>query len=268
MQTQEVIFSVTKKDFRAANYYVAYTNRKPLYSIAVGALLAYILYMILVKLGVLEFWVPSAYITSGALFWLIWQITKLERTIRQYARSKDNILDKRTILRFTETRMTVKIPETSFHSSGMIADFPCAFENRFAFLVYTSGADLFLIPVRAFKGSQKELFRKILAEIMGDRFVSRFNRHAPHIPSAAEIEAKAKKDAEAAEKTAAEEAEKAHQLAVEEAKKESRDLLAEEAEAAAKAAAVPGRNYRPRKGSIADRANLVSSREKNAEKKR
>ena len=267
MQTQEVHFSVTKQDFRAANYYIAYTNKKPLFVTVIGLLAAYVVYMVLVQLGVLKFWVLGAYLMSLAVFWLIWQMTKVERAIRAYMRSKDCLLYKKSILRFTDTRMTLRIPENGFNSSGMFADFPCAFETRTAFLVYASGADLFLIPLRAFKDQQKELFRNILAGTMGNRFVSRFNRHAPHIPTAAETEADAYNKAKAAEQAAAKEAEKAHKLAVKEAKKEGRDLLAEEAKAAEEAAAVAGPNFKPRRRSIADRANLVNNRGKNAEKK-
>ena len=214
MQTQEVVFTVTKRDYRAAYYYITYTNRKPLYVVNFGMIAAFTIYFILAEIGLLKFWSPSVYITSVAVFWLLWQITRIERSIRQYARSKESILDKKSILRFTDARMTVKIPEKAFSSSGLISDYPCAFENRLAFLVYTSGADLFLIPTRAFKKTQMELFRSILASIMGDRFVSRFNKHAPHIPTAAEIEAGKIKQAQAEEEAAAKEAEKAHSIFV------------------------------------------------------
>ncbi len=260
MQTQEVRFSVTKQDFRAANYYIYFISRSIGLYVCGGTAIAFVIYMVLVRLDILPFWVPSAYIASGAVFWLLWQFTKLEKTIRKYVGSADNILDKKTILRFTDVRMTIKIPEKAFNSSGMFADYPCAFETRSAFLVYTSGADLFLIPLRAFRDDQKKLFREILSRTLGDRFDSRFNKHAPHIPTAAEAEAKAQKDAEA-------EAKKAREAAIEEARKEGRDLLAEEAQAAREAARVPGPNYKPGRKSIADRANLVELRGKNAEKK-
>ena len=267
MQTQEVHFTVTKQDYRAANYYVYFLSKSILLYICGGTLVLFLIYMGLVQFGVLEFWIPSAYITSGAIFWLLWQMAKLETTVRRYSRSPENILNRKTVLRFTDTRMTVKIPEKAFNSSGMYADFPCAFESRFAFLVYTSGADLFLIPLRAFKPEQKLLFREILSNAMGDRFSSRYNKNAPHIPTTAELEAEKAKQEKAEQEAAAKEAEKAHRLAVEEARKEGRDLLAEEAKAAEEAAAVAGPNFKPRRRSIADRANLVNNRGKNAEKK-
>ncbi|MBQ6196094.1 MAG: YcxB family protein [Lachnospiraceae bacterium] len=268
MQTQEVHFTVTKQDFRAANYYIhLLLNKMLFFYISVGVLILFLIHMILVRTAVMEYWIPSGYIASVAVFWLLWQITLLERSISRYARSSASMLNAKSILRFTDTRMTFRIPERAFNSSGLFKEFPCAFETRHAFLVYTSGSDLFLIPLRAFKDTQKEQFRNILKETMGDRFNSRFNRHAPHIATEAEEKAEAYNQKKEAEKAAAKEAERAHKLAVAEAKKEGRDLIAEEEAAAEETAAVAGPNYRPHKNSIADRANLVSKRGKSVEKK-
>ena len=267
MQTQEIRFTVTKQDFRFANYYIWFLSRTIGLYVCGGTFILFVIYMVLVRLGIVPFWIPSGYIASGAVFWLLWQVSKVEISIRKYAKSPNSILGKKTILRFTDSRMSVKIPEKAFNSSGLIADYPCAFETRFAFLVYTSGADLFLIPQRAFKPETKSLFRDILIRTMGDRFDSRFNKNAPHIPTAAELEAKEVSKAKAEQEAAAKEAEKAHKKAVLEARKEGRDLIAEERAAAEEAAAVKGPNYRPHRNSIADRANLVTYREKNVEKK-
>ena len=267
MQTQEVHFTVTKQDFRAANYYIYFLRRILLLRLAVAALIVFVVYMILVQFGVFEFWIPSGYIASAIIFWLLWHMTRIEQTVRRYARSKDNILNLKSILRFSDSRMTIKVPEKAFNSSGLFAEFPCAFETRSAFLVYTSGSDLFLIPRRAFSDKQKELFREILIRVMGDRFSSKYNKNAPHIPTAAEQSAEAARIEKEEQKAAAEQAEKAHKRAIKEAKKEGRDLLAEEEKAAEEAGAVIGPNYRPRRRSIADRANLVNNRGKNAEKK-
>ena len=272
MQTQEVIFAVNKQDYRAANYYMHFLSRRLLLYLTAGVLAAFVIYRILVDQGVLGFWEPSVYITGFAIFWLLLQVTKLETTVRRYAKSEKNILGKKSILRYTDTRMTMKVPEAAFNSSGMFADYPCAFEIRRAFLVYTSGSDLFLIPRRAFTQEKLEGFRSILIKAMGDRFVSPHNKNAPHIPTTAEIEAEKIKQEKAEQEAAEKEAERLHKIAVREAKKEGRDLLAEEAkaaeEAAEKAAAVTGPEYKPHKNSIADRANLVNNRGKNAEKKR
>lgn len=267
MQTQEVSFTVTKQDYRAANYYIHFMSRTLFLYVTAGTVILFLAYRMLVEAGVIGYWEPSLYITSFALFWILLQITKLETTVRRYARSPENILGKKSILRYTDTRMTMKIPEKAFSSSGLFAEYPAAFETRRLFLVYTSGSDLFLIPRRAFTKEKLETFRNILINAMGDRLSSRYNKHAPHIPTAAEIEAEQIKQTQAEEEAAAKEAEKAHKLAVREAKKEGRDLEAEEARAAEEAAAVVGPNFKPRRRSIADRANLVNNREKNAEKK-
>ena len=233
MQTQEVSFTVTKQDFRAANYYIYFISRSIFLYISGGTLVLFLVYMLFVRLGMVGFWSPSAYITSGAVFWLLWQMTKLEKTVRQYAKSPASILGMKSILRYTDTRMTMKVPQKAFTSSGMFADYPCAFESRSAFLVYTSGSDLFLIPRRAFSPEKLEGFRAILIAAMGDRFSSRYNKNAPHIPTAAELESKEVK----------------------------------EKKAAAEAAKPADDGYKPRRNSIADRANLVTSRDKNVQKK-
>ena len=189
MQTQEVTFTVKKQDYRAAYYYIHFLSRRLLLYIAGGTLAVFLIYRVLVHFGVLGFWEISVYITSFAVFWLLLQVTKLEITIYRYGRSASNILGKKSILRYTDTRMTMKVPEIAFNSSGLFADYPCAFEIRRAFLVYTSGSDLFLIPRRAFTKEKLVVFRNILIKAMGDRFSSRHNKNAPHIPTAAEIEA-------------------------------------------------------------------------------
>ena len=268
MQTQEVTFTVKKQDYRAAYYYIHFLSRRLLLYIAGGMVALFLIYRLLVYFGVLEFRDISVYITSFAVFWLLLQVTKLEMTIYRYGKSAKNILGKKSILRYTDTRMTMKVPEIAFNSSGLFADYPCAFEIRRAFLVYTSGSDLFLIPRRAFTKEKAEVFRNILIKAMGDRFASRYNRNAPHIPTAAEIEAEKIKQEKAEQEAAEKAAEKAHKIAVREARKEGRDLLAEEARAAEEAAAAAvGPGYKPHKNSIADRANLVNNRGKNAEKK-
>lgn len=268
MQTQEVTFTVTKQDYRAANYYIHFLSRRLLLYLTLGTLTVFVIYRILVDHGVLAFWEPSVYITGFAIFWILLQITKLEMNVFRYGRSAKSILGKKSILRYTDTRMTMKVPEIAFSSSGFFADYPCAFEIRRAFLVYTSGSDLFLIPRRAFAKEKLEGFRSILIKAMGDRFSSRHNKNAPHIPTAAEIEAERIKQEKEEQEAAEKEAEKLHRIAVREARKEGRDLLAEEARAAEEAAAAAvGPDYRPHKNSIADRANLVNNRGKNAEKK-
>ena len=88
MQTQEVHFTVTKQDFRAANYYIhLLLNKMLFFYISVGVLVLFLIHMILVRTGVMEYWMPSGYIASVAVFWLLWQITLLERSISRYARS-------------------------------------------------------------------------------------------------------------------------------------------------------------------------------------
>ena len=292
MQTQEVSFTVTKQDYRAANYYIHFMSRTIFLYVSLGVLIAFMIYRTIVQYSALELWAPSVYITGAAVFWLLLQITKLEMTIRRYSKSSSNILGKKSILRYTDTRMTMKIPEIAFSSSGLFADYPAAFETRRSFLVYTSGTDLFLIPRRTFTKEKLEGFRNILIKAMGDRLASRYNKHAPHIPIAAEFEAEKIKQQQAEEKAAAREAAKAHRKAVREARKEGRDLpaeeakaaeetnaaeeagsvaeenAAEEAEAAAEAnAAAEDSGRRPRRNPLANRANLVSSRGMNAEKK-
>ena len=238
MQTQEVSFTVTKQDYRAANYYIHFMNRMLPILLMVGILLLFLVYRILIEVGVLPFWEPSLYIASFAVFWILLQVTKLETAVRRYAKSPSSILGKKSILRYTDTRMTMKVPEAAFNSSGLFADYPAAFETRSAFLIYTSGADLFLVPRRAFTDEKRDAFRNILIKAMGDRLSSRYNRNAPHIPTAAEI-------------------------AAEEAKQTKNDKPA-----ASEAAPVPeSSGYQPHRNSIADRANLVNNRGKNAEKK-
>ncbi len=272
MQTQEVIFAVNKQDYRAANYYIHFLSRRLLLYITTGTLIVFVIYKVLVDQGMLPFWEPSVYITGFAIFWILLQITKLEMAVYRYGKSDKSILGKKSIFRYTDTRMTMKVPEIAFSSSGIFADYPCTFEIRRAFLIYTSGSDLFLIPRRAFTKEKLEDFRNILIKAMGDRFSSPYNKNAPHIPTMAEIEAEKIKQERAEQEAAEKEAERLHKIAVREAKKEGRDLLAEEAkaaeEAAEKAAAVTGPEYKPHKNSIADRANLVNNRGKNAEKKR
>ncbi len=291
MQTQEVSFTVTKQDYRAANYYIHFMSRTIFLYVSLGVLIAFMIYRTVVQYTALELWAPSVYITGAAVFWLLLQITKLETSIRRYSKSSANILGKKSILRYTDTRMTMKIPEIAFSSSGVFADYPAAFETRRSFLVYTSGSDLFLIPRRAFTREKLEGFRNILIKAMGDRLASRYNKNAPHIPIAAEFEAEKIKQQQAEEKAAAREAEKARRKAVREARKEGRDLPAEEAAAAEEAKAAEAVNAaeettaaepvkaaaetgaaaaepgsKPRRNSLADRANLVSSRGMNAEK--
>lgn len=272
MQTQEVSFTVTKQDYRAANYYIYFMSRTIFLYASLGVIIAFMIYRTVVQYSALELWAPSVYITGAAVFWLLLQTTKVEMSIRRYSRSSANILGRKSILRYTDTRMTMKIPETAFSSSGLFAEYPAAFETRRAFLIYTSGSDLFLIPRRAFPKEKLEVFRNILIRAMGDRLASRYNKNAPHIPIAAEIEAEKVKQQQAEEEAAAKAAEKAHRLAVRQAKKEGRELPAEEAKAtedagAAAEAAPSSPSYKPKKNSIADRANLVSSRGMNAEKK-
>ncbi len=212
MQTQEIRFTVTRQDYRAANYYIYFLSRIFLLRLSLAFLILFAIYLVLEQSGVLPFWEPSAYIAIAVAFWLLCHFFKIEQTVRRYARSKDNILNKQSILRFSDVRMTMKIPEKAFSSSGLFRDFPCAFETRSAFLVYTSASELFLIPRRALEAAQTARFRSILSAAMGDRFSSRHNKNAPHIPTEDEIKAlaisKEKEEKEAAAKAALKEAKK------------------------------------------------------------
>lgn len=197
MQALEIIYRVTPDDFKSAWYYIYFRGKRIGLYASVGALIAFAVYYILVLLDLVSFNIYTPYVASAFLFWLLWQVNKVNRQVRLYKNQKQTVLGIRSIARFNYQRMSVKIPERAFNFSAAVEDLPCVFENKKAFLLYADSQNLFILPKHCMEEKQILTLRTILARGVKERFISRYKADILPAPAEAAAETPAKEDAKA-----------------------------------------------------------------------
>lgn len=174
MGTLELNFKVTVKDFREATYYALFTRKRSFFRAAVVVIAACFVYVVLAVNDVMAM-EPIFFFLAGAyLIWILFLLAGAERQIAKYVKSPDNLLGVAYSAKFGSRMFSFEIPERKFKASGNLDQLAAAFELTNAFLIYATGAQLFIIPTRDMTKEDIKQLRALLHHGLGERFSSLF----------------------------------------------------------------------------------------------
>ncbi len=174
MEPIQTAYRITVADLRKASYYGLFLRyRKPflfLFLVVGGA----ILYALAAALGFgaanpLVFFLAAAYAVWGLVM-----AAGVERGIRTYLRSPENLLDCEFTAVLDAKRMRLRVAEKGIDVTAPYAKLACAFELHALFMLYTTPQQVYLLPKRVLTEEQTAAFRSALKREMKDRFSTRF----------------------------------------------------------------------------------------------
>ena len=116
----------------------------------------------------------AAFFAIAYMIWFLLQLAQEERQILKYAKTPDTLIGVSYHAEFDETQFSFAIPDRNFSVSGDISQLVRAFEITHSFLLYATGQQLFIIPTRNMRAQEAFALRKILKNVLGDRFASLF----------------------------------------------------------------------------------------------
>lgn len=176
MQPINAEYRITVSDYRRACYYGLFLrHRRALFLmfVVVGFGLLYLLFG-LMGWGTVY---PLVVFLAGAyLIWGLLLFAAQERDIMKYVKSPGNLLGVTYQMTLDEGTMRVRIPEKGTDVSCPVTKLACAYEMSSLFLLYTSAADVYLLPVRALTEEERAGLREMLRRKLKDRFGTRFEK--------------------------------------------------------------------------------------------
>ncbi|MBR2570844.1 MAG: YcxB family protein [Clostridia bacterium] len=169
-------YRITLSDYRMASYYGLFLrHRKALLALFVMLFVA-VLYGLASLFGAgtanpLVFLLAAAYAAWGLAL-----CAGTEKTIRAYLRSDGNLIGLDYILDLDETRTTVQVPAKRIRTVFDTGRMACAFELHAMFLLYSTAAEVYILPKRALSDEDALSLRKLLRTRLKDRFSTRFEK--------------------------------------------------------------------------------------------
>lgn len=176
MGTLELNFKVTVKDFREATYYALFMRKRNFFRAAAVVIAACFIYVVLTVNKALTMEPIFFFLAGGYLVWILFLLAGAERQIRTYVKSPDNLLGVDYTAKFGARMFTFEIPQRKFRATGDLDQLTAAFELTNVFLIYATGAQLFIIPTRDMTKEQIKHLRELLAHGLGERFYTMFSK--------------------------------------------------------------------------------------------
>ena len=168
-------YQITLSDYRKVSYYGLFLRyRRPL-QILFAVLIGAGLYCLgaLLGLGQINIFVP---LLAGAyLVWGLLLFAGAEKAIRTYLRQDDCLIGCTYSVLSDKKQIRLQVPERKIDVFLPIAKLAFVFETSFAFLLYTSAQDVYILPVRALSDAQRKLIRENLRKALPQRFSTRFS---------------------------------------------------------------------------------------------
>lgn len=174
MNTLDLKYRVRLSDFREAYYYIAFIRKKNAFRVGAVVLLAFFVYVVLWKNGVVAMEPVAAFIACAYLIWFLLQFASLERQILKYAKDPNTLVNAEYEAKFGSRQFAFRIPARKFSATGNIEELTCAFEIAHSFLLYATNQQLFIVPTRDMTAEEASTLRSILRNALGDRFTSLF----------------------------------------------------------------------------------------------
>lgn len=158
----EIKYSVDLKDYRDAYYYIMFYKSRNAFRVAVIVIAVSLLYGALWVNRLVPGYPAVLLVASAYLVWMFIRFAGVERQIRAYARSSDNLIGLEYRATFKGRSYRFEIPQKSIKISGDAKNILTRFESAGCFLLYVSAQDLFIIPKRALDDGEAAGIREFL----------------------------------------------------------------------------------------------------------
>lgn len=170
----DVGYRVSLSDFRKAMYYGLFLRYRRPFLIMAVALFITLLYGMMHLSGFGEANYLVYFIGAAHLVWGLVLFAGTEKNIKKYLRSPDHLLGVDFFVKIDERAISVKVPDRRVSVQHRIDLLYCVFELSALFLIYTSAAEVYLLPTSALSDEEKIALRNILRARLGDKFRTRF----------------------------------------------------------------------------------------------
>lgn len=174
METQEIRYRVSKQNFRQASLYALFLRNRAMFRAGIVVVLAVAFYALLATQDVFPLDYLPIYIAAAYLIWMLVLMGREEQRVLRYIKSDASMLYTEYILRFSDSKLTIEVPEKHLHSSVAMAKLASAIEISGVFMLYLSADQLYLVPTDAMTQQQRAWLRESLRSKLGDRFLSRY----------------------------------------------------------------------------------------------
>ena len=159
--------------YRQAMYYSLVQRYRLAFLISVPAVFIGLACLLMKLTGVLDFSFPI-YIGAACLVWFILVAARIEKNIRLYLRSPDCLLGRHFKVRFQPDQVRISIEEKKIHVTHSLDKMAAVFELSGLYMLYVDGEQTYLVSKENLNAEEQALLRSRFAEVLGERFVSRF----------------------------------------------------------------------------------------------
>ena len=174
METQEIHYRVSKKNFRQASLYALFLRNRSLFRVGILVVLAVAFYVLLASQGVFPLDYLPVYIAAAYLIWMLVLLGREEQRVLRYIKSDASLLYTEYILRFDENKISIRVPAKGVHSAVPMTKLASAIEISSLFMLYLSADQLYLVPADARSELQRTELHAMLPRALGERFMTRF----------------------------------------------------------------------------------------------
>lgn len=174
MNLIDVQYRVGLSEFRKATYYGLFLRYRRPFLIMSIALAITLGYGMLHLLGLGEANYIVYFIGAAHLIWGLILFAGTEKNIRQYLKSPDHFLNVDFGMTIDDKQVCVRVPSRKVDVRYRMDQLYLVFELSALFLIYTSPAEVYILPVSALDQEKRNALRQHLRAKLKDKFRTRF----------------------------------------------------------------------------------------------
>lgn len=174
MNLIDVQYRVGLSDFRKATYYGLFLRYRRPFLIMSIALVITLGYGMLHLLGFGEANYIVYFIGAAHLIWGLILFAGTEKNIKRYLNSPRHFLNVDFGMTINEKQVCVRVPARKVDVRYRIDQLYLVFELSALFLIYTSPAEVYILPTSALEPEKRIALRQFLRARLKDKFRTRF----------------------------------------------------------------------------------------------
>ncbi len=163
--------------YRQAHYYSLVQRYRLAFLITVPAVFLGIAFLLMQLTGLLNFAFPI-YIGAACLVWFLFIAARVEKNIRLYLKSPDCLLGRHFKVRFSPDQVKIIVEEKKIYVTHPLSRLAAVFELSNFYMLYVDGEQTYLVSKENLSPEQQALLRSRFAEVLDERFVSRFRKES------------------------------------------------------------------------------------------